>query len=403
MATTKRPRRRSTLGSIIAHRDHWRARYTRNGQWHTPGHTFSTFALADGWLADEQRLIDRDEWTPPAERRAKAEAVAQVDGLTFGEYSDRWVEHRQVRGRPIKATTAHGYRDILARQLAHFRDVPLVTITREQATAWYQAQDPAKTTIRAHAYALFRSIMATAVDDGLIPTNPVMVRGAGHKPKPDDIELFTPEQIAELAALMPDRHRAAVLLAAWCGLRFGELAALRRSDLELDDDGTGYVNVRRGVVKMGNRQELTTPKSASGIRRVPIPPHIVPAVHQHLRDHAQPGDDGLLFPPTVATTDYLTPGQLYGHRPVYRKDGTVKKQGGGYYLARHKLGRDDLSFHKLRHFAATNFAIVGATTRELMDLMGHAAPDIAMRYQHTVASRLNELAVKVSTLAEVAT
>lgn len=34
MASTKKPRRRSTLGTIIEHRNHFKARYTWGGQWH---------------------------------------------------------------------------------------------------------------------------------------------------------------------------------------------------------------------------------------------------------------------------------------------------------------------------------------------------------------------------------
>lgn len=108
-----------------------------------------------------------------------------------------------------------------------------------------------------------------------------------------------------------------------------------------------------------------------------------------------------MFPPTHAGADYLTPGQLYGHRPTYRKDGSVRAPGYGYYRARHLLGREDLSFHKLRHFAATNYAVAGATTKELMTLLGHAGPGVAMRYQHAASSRLAELADRVSALAAV--
>ena len=400
MATTKKPRRRSTLGTIIAQDQHFRARYTRGGRWHTPGHTFSTFALADGWLADEQRLIDRDEWIPPADRRAKAEAEEAVASLTFGEYARRWVTERQVRGRPIKERTRAHYSALLARQLALFADVPVVTIDRPAVAAWFHALDPDKVTVRSHAYALFRAVMNSAVDDGLIERNPVQIKGASSKAPEPKVEIFTAEQVGQLADLMPPRHRCAVLLAAWCGLRFGELAALRRHDLELPKDGPALLHVRRGVVKLGREQLLTTPKSTSGDRTVPIPPHIVADLRQHLRAHAQWGADGLVFPPTAPGHDYLTPGQLYGHAPTYRKDGTERKRGGGYYRARHLLGRDDLSFHKLRHFAGTTYAQEGATLKELMTLLGHAGPVVAMRYQHATQQRMTDLASRVSARAE---
>ena len=384
----KTPQRRSTLGTIIAQNNGYKARYWRLGKLHTPGRTFHTFALADQWLIAEQLLIDRDAWTPPAARRVAEEANA----TTFGDYSAQWIERRQVRGRPLKARTAADYRAMRERALARFLDVPLVTIDRAAALAWYESMDPGKPVAREHAYALFRSVMTSAVDDGLISENPVHVRGALGGRRRSEVELFTAEQIGQLADLMPPRHKAAVLIAAWCGLRFGELAALRRSDIELTET-SGFVSVTRGVVLVDGEQQVTSPKSDSGERRVPIPPHVRPAIREHLETYAQAGKNGLLFPPTTDGYDFITPGQLYGHKP------TAKKRGGGYYRARHLLGRDDLSFHKLRHFAATNYAVAGATTKELMTLMGHADPQIAMRYQHAAQSRVVELAERVSLLS----
>lgn len=384
----KTPQRRSTLGTIIAQNSGYKARYWRLGKLHTPGRTFHTFALADQWLIAEQLLIDRDAWTPPAARRVTEEAQT----TTFGDYSAKWIERRQVRGRPLKARTAADYRAIRSRALARFLDVPLVAIDRAAALAWYESMDPAKSVAREHAYALFRSVMTSAVDDGLITENPVHVRGALGGRRRSEVELFTAEQIGQLADLMPPRHKAAVLIAAWCGLRFGELAALRRSDIELTET-SGFVSVTRGVVMVDGVQQVTSPKSDSGERRVPIPPHVRPAIREHLKTYAQEGKNGLLFPPTTDGYDFITPGQLYGHKP------TDKKRGGGYYRARHLLGRDDLSFHKLRHFAATNYAVAGATTKELMTLMGHADPQIAMRYQHAAQSRVVELAERVSLLS----
>lgn len=402
MARTKTPRRTSTLGEIIANHDHYRARYTRNYATHTPGRTFATFALADQWLAAEQLLVARDEWTPPAQRRAAAKAAETRETLTFGAYAARWIEQRQVRGQALRPATADKYRRLLAKQLAPLAALALVDVDKATAAQWYHDLDPTKTTTRAHAYALAKAILTTAAEDGLIPENPLRVRGAGRPPRRADVELFTPAEVAQLADAMPPEHRAAVLLAAWCGLRFGELAALRRSDVDLPkDDGPARIHVRRGVVLVAGKQTEAETKTSAGVRDVPVPPHIVDDLREHLRTHAQWGADGLLFPTTnPAQFDYLTPSQLYGKAPQYRKDGTVAKRGRGYYRARHLLGREDLSFHKLRHFAATNYAVAGATTRELLAVMGHSDAAVAMRYQHAAADRLSTLAANVSLLAQ---
>ena len=64
-----------------------------------------------------------------------------------------------------------------------------------------------------------------------------------------------------------------------------------------------------------------------------------------------------------------------------------------------QLGLDGLRFHDLRHTAATLAAAAGATTKELMDRMGHTSPAVALRYQHIMADRGAALAAALDSLA----
>ncbi len=395
-------RRRSTLGQIMAKGPHWRARYTRNGQNHTPGRTFSTFKLADDWLADEQRLIDRDEWTPPAQRRQDAEAAAYVDSLTLAEYAENWITNRRVRGRELRPRTAEHYRDIAARWFPPLDARPVAAIERAEVGTWYTTR-PDNPTMRKHSYDLLRSIMASAVRDGLIERNPVEIPGASAKTTPARFELPTAEQVAALADAMPAEHRLAVLLAAWCGLRFGEVSALRRSDVVAEADAGMVIRVRRGVVRVQNTYQEGPTKSDAGQRDVVVPPHIAAEIRDHLKRFAQWGADGLLFPPTRPETGFLTQGQLAGHKAKLAKNGSVREAGSGYRGACESVGLVGVSFHKLRHFAGTNLAIAGATTRELMDFMGHSDLNVAMRYQHASQSRAEQLAARLSAIAGIET
>lgn len=65
---------------------------------------------------------------------------------------------------------------------------------------------------------------------------------------------------------------------------------------------------------------------------------------------------------------------------------------------RRVTGRPDLRFHDLRHTALTLLAQQGATVRELMDAAGHADPQTAMRYQHSVSGRAQDLAKRIGNL-----
>ena len=59
--------------------------------------------------------------------------------------------------------------------------------------------------------------------------------------------------------------------------------------------------------------------------------------------------------------------------------------------------------HDLRHTAATLAAAAGATTKELMERMGHTSPAVALRYQHVMADRQAQLASALDDLARSAT
>jgi integrase len=157
-----------------------------------------------------------------------------------------------------------------------------------------------------------------------------------------------------------------VLLAAWLGLRFGELAELRRGDVDLDGR---VVRVQRGVTRAAGELWVGDPKSEAGRRTVGIPPHLVPMLADHLEAHVGADPGALLFP--ARHGGHLAPSSLYRV----------------FYPARDKAGRPDLRFHDLRHTGATLAAATGATIAELMSRLGHSSPAAAMRYQHAAADR----------------
>jgi len=68
-----------------------------------------------------------------------------------------------------------------------------------------------------------------------------------------------------------------------------------------------------------------------------------------------------------------------------------------------QVGLDGLRVHDLRHTAATLAAAAGATTKELMERMGHTSPVVALRYQHVMADRQAALAAALDDLARDAT
>ncbi|MGV0778729.1 tyrosine-type recombinase/integrase [Mycolicibacterium elephantis] len=369
----RRDRAPGTFGSVDKLATGYRARYFGpDGRRHKAPVLFLTKTDARGWLAQRHSEIVAQQWTPPQ--------AAEVPKTTFREYAAQWLRTRQVGGRPLKDRTREHYTKLLDDHLyPTFGALPIVSITADDVRDWYAGTLADKPTMRAHAYGLLRTIMVTAASDGKISQNPCVIRGAGTAKRVHKVKPATVAEIGTIADEMPPQWSLMVLLAAWLALRFGELTELRRKDIDLGDE---VVRVRRAVVRTDDGFKVTTPKSDAGIRDVAIPPHLLPAIEKHLKEHVGPKPDALLFP--AVNGGHLAPATLYRR----------------FYTAREKAGRKDLRWHDLRHSGAVLAAATGATLAELMARLGHSTPQAAMRYQHAAKGRDREIAALLSKLAD---
>ena len=106
------------------------------------------------------------------------------------------------------------------------------------------------------------------------------------------------DELALLVAALPERLRLMIELAAWCALRYGEVAELRRGDIDLRN---GVIRITRAVQWVDGVKIVAAPK-ADSVRLVAFPPHLGDAIKNHLKNHALWGSDGLLFPTTTASS-----------------------------------------------------------------------------------------------------
>lgn len=340
----------------------WQARYRdASGQQKAAPTTFATKADANRWLSRAQADMDRGEWFDP-----------HAGKETLSSYATRWVDTRLVRGRPLAPRTAELYRWQLQKHvLPAFATTELRRLNATAVRTWYGRLSgptgPGQVTA-AKCYRLLRAICHTAVEDGLIPKNPCAIRGAGQE-RSGERPMLSVGQVDALVDTVDRRWRALILLAAWCGLRFGELAALTRRDLDLD---ACVVNVRAAASTLTTGQRhIGPPKSHAGIRSVAIPPHIVDDLRQHLATFAEPERTGLVFVgPQGAPLNNSN-----FNRVVWRPACKAVGIATGTHL------------HDLRGVSATLAARHGATTRELMRRLGHATPNMALRYQRAEAER----------------
>jgi integrase len=328
-----------------------------------PG-TFKTKTDADRWLAAAEADISRGAWL--------AEDLGRE---SFGNYARAWLRDHPKMGPRYRETCERNLR----LHLAPLHDVPLRALTSAVVREWYasaQRGSGGQTSIM-QAYRFLRAVLNTAVRDGAIVKNPCQIPGAGSD-RAKERPIATPAEVVALLESITPRYRAAVLLAAWCGLRRGEVLGLRPADVDLV---AGTVTVRRNRVELleNNRAAFDAePKTDAGRRTVVIPPHVMPVLAEHMATWAGPdrafvGRDG---------------------RPMR---GDAIRQA--FDRARRKAGMPGFRFHDLRHTGQTLAAATGATVKDLMRRLGHASPVASYRYLHAVDGRDAEIATALSALA----
>jgi integrase len=371
---TRQEPKRQPFGRIRQERSgRWSAAYLHHGVMHRAPATFPTKTSGQRWLEDERDLIDLDRrnlgaWTPPADRAAKATAAK----LTLRAYAKPWLTNRNVSWR---TRDSYGYLLDL-HVLPTLGDSVLSEITPEDVRVWFTGLGIEYATRNARAYGVLTAVLNTAVDDGLIDQSPARIKGGtAVKHTKRSVVLLEASELAALAANMPAPLRLSVLLAGWCGLRRGEVFALTRGDVAADGS---KVAISKAVTK----GVCGPTKTRESNRTVTVPPHLRTPIQLHLSEHVGAAKSALLFADPVTGSFYA--------------EGRYRVP---FFAAREAIGHDNLHFHDLRHFGGVMAALTGATTREVMDRLGHTTSSAAMRYQHVADGRADTLAAALSALA----
>ena len=338
--------------------------------------TFTFKTGAEAWLGNERAFIERcgmtgEAWTSPAARAA----AASVQALTLGDFASTWIEQRKLRP---STRNEYGklFRGVIEPDLG---EIPLRALTSETIRAWHAGLGTDTPRRNSQAYGLLHAILATAVHDELLASNPCRIARAMSSNRKREPVILTVDEVASLADAIGDRWRVLILLSAWCGLRWGEVTELRRSDF---GPGCESITVSRAVNHRSGTCTVDTTKSDKA-RTVVIPPHIRADVKAQLDNHVGPQPDSLLFVPVRGG--------------CHLND---KAFAGSYFKpALKSIGRESVRHHDLRHFCGTMTARVGASLAESQARLGHSTVKAAMMYQAAVSERQTVIAEAMSALA----
>jgi integrase len=343
----------------------WQARYRGpDGMLRSAPSTFARKTDAARWLALTEAELAGGGWIDPDAGR-----------VPFIDYATAWISERPG----LRPKTLQLYRYLLRRHLAPgFAAQTIVGITEADVRRWRADLLTAGVTpvTTAKAYRLLKAILATAADDGLIRRNPCRVKGGSIETSPER-PVLSVAQVYALAEAVGSRYRALVLLACFGGLRWGELAALRRCDIDTE---AATVRVARQLTEApGHPMHFGPPKSDAGRRVVVIPPMIIPDLRAHMASVMPHDADAVVFTSPS--------GKLLRHANFRR---------GTWVPALAATGLSGVHFHDLRHAGNLLVANAGANLRELMERMGHSTSRAALVYLHSTDDRQRTLANAVA-------
>ncbi len=206
--------------------------------------------------------------------------------VTFAEFAKRWLE-AQTFGETTREATElrlrlHAVPVLGKRELREVRPSVL--------QAWLRGlQDQLAPTYVRAVFTNVSSVLAAAVDDGLIARNPCRA-GSVKPPKVDArrVEPWPVEQVAAVIDTLPGRYRTVAVVAAGCGLRQGEAFGLRVGDIDFLRQ---RLRVEQQVKIVRGRLEMDRPKGGK-TRVVPLAEPVAIALAEHLRQW--PADAGEL-------------------------------------------------------------------------------------------------------------
>lgn len=337
-------------------------------------------------MAGAKRSATRDKTGRPFTQAAKAKnfAIGQEQtvrddgpqndgkGLMWGQWCERWLELRRVEPSTEKADAGrieHHLRPMWA-------DVRLAKITRTAIQAWVNTladrEDLSASTVR-RIYYLLSASMKAAVKAGQLAVNPCQLVDLPSQ-APAKEHYLTKAEFALIHSKMDPPYSDAAMILAYTGLRFGELAGLHWSRVDLEQKTLLVVETWDKV----SGRIKAYPKSKKP-RTVPLGDAVLEVL---VRRASGVGTCGHPHAKGSICSSGLVLATVNGLPLDYS---TMREQHFMPALDRAGVGHTRL--HDLRHTYASWLAQDGVPLQVIGKMLGHGSVTVTERYSHIGAEQ----------------
>jgi integrase len=313
--------------------------------------------------------------------------------ISVGAYVAERIEQWEALGR-ITAKTAERYRELLQNQITPFiGQLALQALKAADIEKWHatlrvsgrkDGQGGLSAVTVRHAHRLLSKALREAQRFDLTARNAASLISAPQAPH-REVEILTADQVRAVVTGLKGRAiYPKAILALFCGLRRGEILALRWRDL------VGKSLAVRESIEETQEGGLVfkAPKSRAGVREIPLPDVVVGALDDYRRQQLE---QRLALGLGRPTGDVLV---------FSRPDGGPQSPHtltSDWRKAAASLGLGDVTFHALRHTCASMLIDAGVDIVRVSKRLGHATPVVTLGvYSHLFSQRDDKSAQAVN-------
>jgi integrase len=325
-----------------------------------------TRAEADRWLTTVKSQIHRGDYVDP-----------RLGRTLFSRWAQEWLDG----SAHLKPKTRADYEGLLrVHVMPTFADRAVGSITPSDVRRFVAAEiesGAAPGTVRG-ARKVLRLVLSTAQTEGAIRSNPCDGVKVPASPKAEMVFL-TAEQVEDLALAIDPQYSTLIRVAAYTGMRAGEIGALRigRTDLTV-----GRLTIAESVTEVqGHGLVFGQPKTYER-RSVTLPPFLIDDLGAHLAGRPLDPDAFVFTSPQ---------GDVINHKNFYRRCFKPAVRATGL--------PERTRFHDLRHTCAALCIALGAHPKAIQERLGHSSITVTLdRYGHlfpkldeALTARLDEM------------
>lgn len=299
------------------------------------------------------------------ERQIREKRFTDVPNMRFTRWMDRWLELNKGRLAP---STVVSYKVYIENHFKPFwGHLKLSQVNHLHLTEFMTDK------LKEYSVSYVRKMMfvlSEMLEGGMPGSNPMrnVDLPQQHKKKPHLITLQEFEMI--VTHVQGSYYELIILLAGWCGLRRGEICALKWDDINWSKH-TIRIDESRSITEDGTYQDKST-KSAAGLRSVAAPTMLLDKLKQH------------------RASQRLLGGYIFDVRPdaISRRFSRMMKT----------LGMEGIRFHDLRHYHASWLYAQGIPDHYAAQRLGHDIHVLKGIYQHMGLDANTELDERIKNI-----